>query len=283
MPLTKFLPQLFQLRADARKLAVARITLAICSIGFAWENWRILSRLLNPIIVQLSYFEWVPRLHARVLPFYIGLWVIASGAFLIGWMTRVAGSIITCLAGYTLLLDQQLYSNHLYLFFLIVLLLTVADSGAAFSLDSLRRSRRNTVAGWPALLLMLQVSLVYGFSALAKLTPQFMSGDVLEQTLKRQAWFAFPDSWRSPKLLATLAISAIALELFIAFGLWIRRLRWAAVLGGIALHAFILTTLDSSRLSLGVFALEMFALYPLYFRGLQSSPDQVQTLDSPMQ
>jgi len=270
VPLTKFLPQLFQLRADARKLAIARITLAICSIGFAWENWRILSRLLNPIIVQVPYFEWVPRLHARVLPFYLGLWVIASGAFLIGWMTRVAGSIITCLAGYTLLLDQQLYSNHLYLFFLIVLLLTVADSGAAFSLDSLRRGR-NTVAGWPALLLMLQVSLVYGFSALAKLTLQFLSGDVLEQTLKRQAWFAFPDSWRSPELLATLAISAIALELFIAFGLWTRRLQWAAVLGGIALHSFILITLDSSRLSLGVFALEMFALYPLFFRGLQRS------------
>jgi vitamin K-dependent gamma-carboxylase-like protein len=270
---TILLPRLFQFRADARKLAVARITLAICSIGFAWENWRLLSRLLNPIIVQLPYFEWVPRLPVRILPFFIGLWVIASGAFLIGWMTRIAGSIITCLAGYTLLLDQQLYSNHLYLFSLIVLLLTIADSGAAFSLDLLGKSRSNTVAGWPALLLMLQVSLVYGFSALAKLTPQFLSGDVLSQTLKRQAWFAFPDSWRSAELLTTLAVSAIVLELFIAVGLWTRRLRWAAVIAGIALHGFILATVDSSRLSLGVFALEMFALYPLFFRGLQRAAD----------
>lgn len=273
MPLTKLFPWLFQLRVDARKLAIARITIAICSIGFAWENWRILSRLLNPIIVQLSYFEWVPRLPVGVLPFFIGLWVIASGAFLLGWMTRLAGGIITCLAGYTLLLDQQLYSNHLYLFFLIVLLLSVAESGAALSLDSLRRGRRNAVTGWPALLLMLQVSLVYGFSAFAKLTPQFLSGDVLSQTLKRAGWFTFPQSWRSPELLPTLAISAIALELFIAFALWSRQLRWAAVIGGIALHSFILAMLDSSRLSLGVFALEMFALYPLFFRGLQTSSD----------
>jgi len=154
-----------------------------------------------------------------------------------------------------------------------VLLLTVADSGAALSVDSFQKSRSNTVPGWPALLLMLQVSLVYGFSALAKLTPQFLSGEALSQTLTRQSWFAFPDSWRSAALLTTLAISAIVLELFIAFGLWTSRLRWAAVIAGIALHGFILVALDSSRLSLGLFALEMFALYPLFFRGLQRAAD----------
>jgi len=224
-----------------------------------------LSRLLNPIIVQLPYFEWLPRLPVSALPVFIGAWVIASAAFLLGWKTRVAGAIITWLSGYTLLFDQQLYSNHLYLFFLIVLLLTVADSGAALSLDSLLKGSRDTVAGWPALLLMVQVSVVYGFSAMAKLTPQYLSGDVLSQTLKRQGWLVFPFSWRSAQVLSVLAVSAIVLELFIAFGLWNKRLRWFAVVGGVALHAFILTTLDSSRLSLGVFALEMFALYPLFF------------------
>ena len=273
MPLTKLLPWLFQLRADARKLAVARITVSICSFGFVWENWRLLSRLLNPIIIQLPYFEWVPRLPVRAVPLFIGLWVIASTAFLLGWMTRVAGAMITCLSAYTLVLDQQLYSNHLYLFFLIVLLLTVADSGVALSLDSLRKPKRHTVTGWPALLLMLQVSLVYCFSALAKLTPGFLSGDVLSRTLKQQGWLAFPGSWRNPEMLTALALTAIVLELFIAFGLWYTRLRWLAAIGGVALHVFILATLDSSRLSLGVFALEMFALYPLFFRGLERSPD----------
>ena len=80
-----------------------------------------LSRLLSPMIVQVPYFEWLPRIPVRTLPVFIGTWVIASAAFLLGWKTRVAGASITCLCGYTLLLDQQLYSNHLYLFFLIVL------------------------------------------------------------------------------------------------------------------------------------------------------------------
>jgi len=271
VPLTKLLTLLLQLRADARSLAIARITLAFCAFGLAWENWRILSRLLNPMIVQLPYFEWLPRLPFKALPVFIGAWVITSAAFLLGWKTRLAGAILTCFCGYTLLLDQQLYSNHLYLFFLIVLLLSVADSGAAFSLDSLRNGRRDSVAGWPALLLMVQVSLVYAFSALAKLTPQYLSGDVLSQTLKRQGWLVLPLSWRNAQVLSVLAVLAIVLELFIAFGLWNKRLRWVAVMGGIALHAFILAMLDSSRLSLGVFALEMFALYPLFFRPLHSS------------
>jgi hypothetical protein len=165
-------------------------------------------------------------------------------------------------------LDQQTYSNHLYLFFLIMLLLTLADSGAALSVDALRTGKRDYVVGWPILLLKFQVSLVYGFSALAKLTPQFLSGEVLSQTLKQHGWLTFPYSWRGPQLLTALAVSAIVVEIFIAFGLWKRNLRWVAVLAGVTLHIFIVSMLDSSRLSLGIFALEMLALYPLFFQRL---------------
>ena len=71
-----------------------------------------------------------------------------------------------------------------------------------------------------------------------------------------------------------LALSPLALELFIALALWSRRLRWPAVVAGVALHTFIIITLDSSRLSLGIFALEMFALYPLFFQDLEPNTRQ---------
>lgn len=258
----------FQLRASARLLAVSRIVIGLCSFAVAWEVWRILSRLLNPLVIQLPYFTWLPRLPLSGLPVFIVAWSLAAAAFVVGFRTRLAGAIITCLSAYILLFDQQTYSNHLYLFFLIVLLLTVADSGAALSVDARRRGKRDYVAGWPILLLRLQVSLVYGVSAVAKLTPQYLSGDVLSQTLKQHGWLTFPHSWRSSQLLTALAVSAIIIELFIALGLWSRRLRWAAVIGGVTLHVIILMMLDSSRLSLGIFALEMFALYPLFFQRL---------------
>jgi len=275
------LHRLFQLQASAKLLAFSRIAIGVCALAVGWEIWRFLPRILNPVIVQLPYFSWLPRLPSSLVPLFAGCWFIAALVFLLGLYTTWAGGVISLLCFYTLALDEQTYSNHFYLFFLIVLLLTIADSGAVLSLDALRKGRKELVAGWPVLLLKLQVSLVYAFSAIAKLTPQFVSGDTLSQTLKRQGWLTFPESWRSSRLLVVLAVSAIALELFIAFALWSRRLRWAAVTGGVALHIFILTALDSSRLSLGIFALEMFAIYPLFFQDLHPFKERSPTSETP--
>jgi uncharacterized membrane protein YphA (DoxX/SURF4 family) len=266
---TEQLFRFFQLHGSAYHLAIARITIGLCSYAVVWEAWRFLPRILSPLVVQLPYFTWLPRLPSSALPLFMFVWFIAASALVVGYKTRLAGAIITCLSAYTLLLDEQTYSNHLYLFFLIALLLTVADSGAALSLDARSKGARESVPGWPIVLLRFQVSLVYGFSAIAKLTPQFLSGDVLFQTLKQQGWVSFPHSLRTPQLITALAMSAIILELFIAVGLWSKRLRWGAVIAGVTLHVFILVMLDSSRLSLGIFALEMFAVYPLFFQRLE--------------
>ena len=268
MPLRVRWLRFLLLRAQSWPLAFTRVAIGLCSFGVAWEAWRSLSRMLAPEVVELPYLAWLPRLPAAALPALAAAWFMAASAFVIGLQTRLAGGVILCLSTYTLLLDQRTYSNHLYLFALIVLLLTVADSGAAFSIDASRSGSRDTVAAWPIFLLKAQASLVYGFSAVAKLTSPFVSGDVLGQTLRTQGLFVFPTEWRTPALMATLSIIAIALESFVAVGLWHRQLRWPAVAIGVCLHAFMVSQLDSSRLALGIFALELFAIYPLFFADL---------------
>ncbi len=248
---------------------MVRIAIGLCTFAVVWEVWRSLSRILNPMVVELPYFSWLPRLSAAALPVYGTLFMFAAFAFTIGLMTRWAGVILTCLSAYALLLDQQTYSNHLYLFVLILLLLTIADSGADLSVDALSSGKRRSVVAWPIWLLKIQVSLVYGFSAVVKLTPQFLSGEMLSQTLRTNGWIVFPENWRTPGLMSSLSMAAILVELFVAVGLWRRRALWAAVIVGVLLHGFILLMLESSRLSLGIFALEMFALYPLFFQRLR--------------
>ena len=260
MPLIKQLERLLSLRADARLLAYARILVGVSAVAAAFELWRLLPRVLDPLVIQLPYALAVPRLPKAALPIFIGVWLLVALAFTSGFKTRLAGALLTAMSWYTLLLDQQTYSNHFYLLCLLMLLVTLADSGAALSIDALTRGTRKTVAGWPVMLLKLQASIVYGFSALAKLTPQYLSGDVLAATMKQPGWLMQTSG------VSLLAVSAIVVELFIAFGLWSSRLRVAAVIAGVALHVFIFATLDSSRLSLGMFALEMFALYPLFFQ-----------------
>jgi uncharacterized membrane protein YphA (DoxX/SURF4 family) len=255
---------LLRLRTEPETLAASRIVVGICALALAWEVWRTLSRIVTPYSVPLPYLISLPRVPPGALPILATVWLVLASAFLLGFATRLAGTFLAALATYVLFLDQRTYSNHLYLFVLLVLLLTVADSGAAFSIDVRRRRPISSVAAWPVLLLKAQASLVYGFSALAKLSSQFLSGDVLAASLKTQGWPRVPDDWRSAGVMATLAATAIVVELFVGIGLWSRRWRWYAVSAGVLFHTAILTLLDSSRLSLGIFALEMFALYPLF-------------------
>lgn len=264
MSLISLLSRVFGLRARARLVAIARIVIALVCVLAALETWRSFNRLLLPTVIKLPYLESLPSLSPRSLPAFTLLWLLAAVVFLLGWHTRVAGALLAGVIAYTLLWDQQLYSNHLYLLFLMVLLLTIADSGAAISFDA-GRGDRPSIEGWPVLLLKLQVSIVYIFSAVAKLTPEYLSGEVLSQSLKRAGYFAFSTSWRVVNVMVTLAVIAIVLELFIGLGLWFKRLRLAAVIAGVGFHLFIIAALDSSRLSLGIFALEMFAVYPLFF------------------
>ena len=84
------------------------------------------------------------------------------------------------------------------------------------------------------------------------------------QSLKQEGWSAMPAAWRTPPAIGFLAVASIVVELFIAFGLWSRRLRPFAIVAGIAFHVLILAVVDSSRLSLAIFALTMFAVYLLF-------------------
>lgn len=207
----------------------------------AFEAWRMLSRLLAPLVVKIPFFSWLPVLPASALPIFIAVWGLAALLFTIGVKTRIAGVVLTIVTAYALLLDQQTYSNHLYLLVLVLLLLTIAHGGVA----------------WAIQLLKIQITLVYFFSAIAKITPQYLAGEVLMLTLKHEGW-------RTPSIMSALAILSIVVELFIAFGLWSARLRRFAILAGIGFHAAILGILDSSRLSLLIFALDMFAVYVLF-------------------
>ena len=255
--------RLLDVRVHARQLAVARVLIGLGALLMSLEAWRMLTRFLRPAIVRIPFLPWLPVLPSSALPGFLTVWVLAALAFVAGWRTRAAGAVLTVLTAYTLFLDQQTYSNHLYLLVLVLLLLTISDCGAAWSLDA-RHGGRSEVPAWPVLLLKIQVSIVYCFSALAKITPRYLSGEVLALSLKQEGWSAVPEAWRTPAVLAALAAASIVVELFIAFALWSRRLRLSAVVAGIGFHLAILAIVDSSRLSLTVFALSVFAAYVLF-------------------
>jgi predicted DCC family thiol-disulfide oxidoreductase YuxK len=234
--MTDVLQRLIARRAPARPVAIARIGVAAAVLLEAAHSGATLLRLDDPGILRAPYVVWAPRVTDGLAWILIALWVLSATGLLLGWRTRPAGAVLTATIAAVLLLDQQLYSNHLYLIVLACGLLTLADSGAALSIDALRVGERNQISGWPIWLLRVQVSVVYGYAALSKLNPDFLSGSVIASYLRRAGPLAVPDAWRSPEPLLILSVLAICTEAFLAAALWSRRWRPAALVAALGLH-----------------------------------------------
>lgn len=260
MPVTRFMRRVAESRAPARPLALARIGAAAAMLLELPNSGGTLLRLADPSVIHAPYLAWEPRLTEPIAWALIGLWLASGLAFMLGWRTRLAGTVLTLTLGSVLFVDQQTYSNHLYLMLPVAALLTVADSGAAISLDARRRGAREIVAGWPVWLLCAQVCIVYGFAALAKLNPDFLSGSVVASYLRRDGLLAVPDGWRSFEPMFVLSLLAVCSEAFMALSLWSARRRPAAMVVGLGLHGFITGWL-SPTMSLLVFSVLMLPLY----------------------
>jgi predicted DCC family thiol-disulfide oxidoreductase YuxK len=231
------LERLIATRVPSRPVAIARIGVAAAVLLEAVHSGTTLLRLDDPGIVRAPYVEWSPRLTDGLAWFLIGLWLLSGTAMLLGWRTRLASAVLTATVASVLLLDQQLYSNHLYVMALVCGLLALADGGAALSLDARRVGERQEISGWPVWLLRLQVSVIYGYAALSKLNPDFLSGSVVASYLRRSGPLAVPDSWRSLEPMMVLAVLAICTEAFLSGALWSRRWLPAALVAALALHA----------------------------------------------
>jgi hypothetical protein len=269
VPRINSLFQIVTRQTDARPVAIVRMLVGLAAIGFALEAWINIGRVLSPQVVNMPYVAWYPSLPVATLPLFIGVWLCAALAFALGLRTRLCGAILTLSMAYTLFFDQQLYSNHLYLATLVVLLLTIAESGARFSLDARWSGVRDLILEWPILLLKIQVSIVYFYAALVKVNPQYLSGAMLAGFWPFNTLATLPGGWLPAQILPFLAIASILTELFLAVALWLPRLRWLALLVGIGFHLMIIYTGGATPgepdIAFAIFALVTVAPYALFF------------------
>ena len=246
---------------DPRPLGLSRIIVGAAALLRALVAIPILVRLSDATTLKAPNFDWFPSPTPTVIWVLIVVWLISAGLFMLGWRARLTGTILTLAVVFVIALDRQTYSNHLYLMAWLTALLVVADAGAGLSI----RKDQRRVPFWPVILLCLQLTIVYAFSALTKINDSFLSGEVLAGVL-RGGLIPFPDALRTPQILAPLAAAVIVIEVFIALGLWVVRWRPWAILLGVSLH-FSITLLMAAPGELLVFSLEMLAIYPLFMYG----------------
>jgi predicted DCC family thiol-disulfide oxidoreductase YuxK len=262
-------------RGPSRPLALARMGIAIAALMELPNSAKVLMQLDDPGIIGAPMLSWTPAVTDGLAWVLIGLWGATAVAVLLGWRTRRAAAALSLTLAVVLLLDQQLFSNHLYLLALLSGLLIFADSGAALSLDARRGGERHEVSRWPVWLLQVEVSTVYLFAALAKVNPDFLSGSAVATSLRRVGPLAVPDAWRSMEPMLILAVLAVCAEAFVAIAIWSERWRPTAFVVALGLHVS-LAAWFSPTYPLIIFAVAMLPLLILF---LNAAPGRVVVWD----
>jgi Vitamin K-dependent gamma-carboxylase len=262
--------ELIRDRVDPRPLALTRIAVG-CAAGviLLFEYRKLLRALTDPDRLSWPTVTWLPEPTTALVGALGAAWLVAALALAAGIAGRLAAGALAAVGVLVLTLDEQLYSNHLVLMTAMAGLLSLARPSAAWSVDArLRRHRPEPIPYWPIFLLQVQVSTVYLFAALSKLNPSYLSGEVLAKEMRPFRGGSF-DAVGDPFVLA-VAVGALALEAFLAVGLWHTRLQRVAVPLGIVMHLSIAVLLaPPSRLIspvLAAFGLLAVAAYPLFLQ-----------------
>lgn len=200
------------------------------------------------------WLEVLPEVPGVVQVVLIWTGAAAAVALALGWHTRlVAPLTLACVAGNLFLSQTHFRHNRAFLLFLLATV-ALGESGRVLSFDARRRRRRNQLLPesatiWPLWLLRVLVSSVYFASGFSKLIdPDWAGGLVLwdravrYQELMRERLPAGELTDLAVDIVTTRWVHtltspiAVAMELFIAFGLWSSRTRLAAVWVAVVFH-----------------------------------------------
>lgn len=240
------------------------------------------SGLIRIGIAMLFWSRWSGELLLYMDQSAIGLvlaanFFVATALLFVGYHSRVAAvwAGVVGLAMYYYFgheLGREPWTHHhTYLLAVAALLIALTPCDRSYSVD---RHLAVMCAGrdglppppergnlWGLRLIVVQLSVLYFFSAFDKTSYAFLSGARLEQIfLWYYAGSDYPDTPGLSGLAMATAFAVVALEYCLALGLPFRRTRRYLVLPGLAFHAAIYVTLP-----VYTFSATMALLYLAYF------------------
>lgn len=239
---------------DGRPLALARIGVGLSGLLNCAESWVVFVRAEERGALAVRTWDWLPVASPTVAAAMATVGAVAAIFVLAGLGSRIAGVLLAATLATMMLLEQQTYSNHVALSMWCALWLAFSHADARWSLRSRLEGPRDVRVA-DQLLLMTQVSIVYAFTGLLKINPEFLSGRVIQEN----SHLAISDP-----LAQLMAVAAVTTEVGLCIGLWIPRLRWIAALAGVGLHASIPIVMYQP-LPLVSFSISVVFLYPLFF------------------
>lgn len=259
-------------------LAVVRIAFGLLMIGWTLS-------LLPALLDFYARDGILPETPAYDRPGEGGMWTLFSafssdGALIAGWMVLLVASVcltvglysrLAALLVFVLLVSLQRRNPLVHnagdvVLRILALYLALAPSGAALSVDRLRRAGRRAFWEFPPRapiairLLQIQISVIYVSTVWAKVRGGAWNDGtavVYSLSLDDLARFPVPEFVVTSPVLANLATwSVLAVELAIGLLVWNRRARPYVLLLGVAMHMGI-----DLGLRVGFFSYAMFVVY----------------------
>jgi hypothetical protein len=198
---------------------------------------------------------WLPVLTRPTMAFLFLLQAYLAGLLALGGGGRSALVALTSLYGVTYFSSQLDSYQHHYLLFLVLFLLCFVRWDPAPPAPAGKKAPARA-GDWPVRLILVQMSIVYFYAAMAKTEPLWLDGRVLELQVSSGWARDLIERVGGFKLVSGLVI---ATELFLAGAIHVRPLRRFVAPIGILFHAGI----EASGFQIGLFSYFMIALYAL--------------------
>ena len=188
---------------------------------------------------------------------------ISATCIALGFRYRLAATVFFLSFTYMFLLDQSWYLNHFYLICLLGFLLPFMPAEQAFSIDALRSKeiRSDTTPRWVLWLLRLQIGIPFFYGGLAKLNPDWLTGEPMRTWLadRTHIWLIgqfFQQEW----CVYAFSYGGLLYDLFIIPLLLWKRTRIPALIFSVMFHG-----LNHFMFTIGIFPWLMLAATFLLF------------------
>ncbi|MCB9234785.1 MAG: HTTM domain-containing protein [Bacteroidia bacterium] len=246
---------------DAAALAVVRIFIGFL-VAFELVHYYFFKPFLKELYLnpefhfKYHFFGWVPDLEPSLFKLFLVLMGLSFILFGLGWQFRITRWTSFLSISYLFLMERASYLNHWYFLILICFLFLFIPANCLWSLDVRRNPalRRDFLPAWCHYSLLALLSIVYFYSGLVKINPDWMTGVPMDLYLSDALGGSVPSG-----LGFVMAWTAMVMELVLVPLLLWRRSRplvFPVVLLFHCANGFLFT--------IGLFHVMMMALTTLY-------------------
>ena len=234
--------------------------------GLTWVE----AYYVEPVLhFKYPLFGWVHPPPEPWMTLLVGGIVVAGLLLAAGLFTRAAALAAALGFTWVFLIERVAYQNHYYLLAMVAWGAVALPLDRGWSLDNLRERRLPAaVPAWAVWLVRLQVGLPYVFGGIAKLHPDWLSGEPMAGMLRSKSWIPplaplLPggsfESW-FPQTVAFFTWGGLLLDLLVVPALLYRRTRPAAYAMAVAFHLS-----NALMFRIGVFPWFMIAATLVFF------------------